>query len=135
MKEVRKKKKKFGEFWWNWEDEEWDGEFEEIKENLKKIDEGFVVKGRKVVNLGEIGVKRGGLKKLGEMLMEVLEREGVKEREELSIMKKKNRSHGQKIVTTAWTVSPRAARGVLCLGAFWKFFDLFFQKLHHESWW
>ena len=40
-----------------------------------------MAKGRKVVNLGEIGVKRGRLKKLGEMLMEVFEREGQEGRE------------------------------------------------------
>jgi len=61
-------------------------------------------------------VKRGGLKKLGEMLMEVLER-GVEERQGLSRMKKKNRSHGQKYVTTAWRVPQRAV--VFTMGNPW----------------
>ena len=59
-----------------------DGEFEEIREKLKKIDEGFLVKGRKVVNLGEIWSEEGWIQeKLGEMLMEVFKREGQDERE------------------------------------------------------
>ena len=53
-----------------------------------KIDKGIEVRGRNLVNLGEIWSEKGGLKKLGGMAVEVLEREGEEEREEVEwIMK------------------------------------------------
>jgi len=57
----------------------------------------------------KFGVKRGGLKKFGEMLMEVLEIEKERKREDVSSrMKKKKHNHGQKTLTTAWADSPQA---------------------------
>ena len=50
-------------------------------EKFWKIDERIEVRGRNLVNLGEIWNEKGGLKKFGGMAMEVLEREGEEERE------------------------------------------------------
>ena len=48
---------------------------------LWKINERNVKRGRNLVNFEEFESEKGGLKKLGRMLMEVLEREKERERE------------------------------------------------------
>jgi len=47
---------------------------------LWKINERNVKRGRNLVNFEEFESEKGGLKKLGRMLMEVLEREKERER-------------------------------------------------------
>jgi len=57
------------------------GNLEELWKKCWKINEGSEKKGRNLVNFDEIGSVKEELKKLGRMLMEVLEREKERKRE------------------------------------------------------
>jgi len=81
----------------------------------------------------KIESEREELKKLGRMLMEVLERENERKGEGQMENEEEDEAPGQKLVTTAWRIHygpccpPRAARCVVCPGAF--IFFLFFCRI------